>query len=107
MSAGLDRLAAQRVGQRPDWPMAFSWAISRVELGLRDDLDHEEHLRVVGAAELGALALERADLRSGMSWNLLVRPGSMSIFCRKAGTQNEWMTSRAVSTNSTRLSTGR
>ena len=78
-----------------------------VVLGLRDDLDLEQHLRVVGAAELGALALEGADLRSATTWNLLTLPGIMSSFCRNAGTQNEWMTSREVSTNSTRLLTGR
>ena len=43
----------------------------------------------------------------GVTWKVFTRPGSMSSFIRKAGTQNEWMTSREVSTNWVDLSTGR
>ena len=45
--------------------------------------------------------------RVGVTWKVLVRPGIMSCLYRNAGIQNEWMTSRESSVNSTVLSTGR
>ena len=45
--------------------------------------------------------------RFGVTSNLFSRPGTMSIFMRNAGIQNEWMTSGEVSSKTTDLSTGR
>ena len=53
------------VWRLPLWPAALSCGDVRVVVGTRHDVDAEEHLRVVGAAELGALAGEDADLVRG------------------------------------------
>ena len=94
------------LSSRPVLPGGFSSPMCWSYSARGDDLDVEEHLRVVGAAQLGALALEGAVL--GRDHLELVDPPRDHVHLgRNAGTQNEWMTSREVSTNSTRLPTGR
>ncbi len=59
---GLERLLAERVGQLPRLAQVTQLGHLCIEVSLRHDLDLEQHLGVVGAAELGALTLVLADL---------------------------------------------
>ena len=55
----------------------------RVEVSAGDDLDVEQHVGVVGAAELGALALE-GSLLGGNDLELVDPAGDDVDFCRTA-----------------------